>query len=143
MAHQWYGIGIACKDWSDFWLNEGVATYLADAFLEERFGRERYEKEIAESRTIYEVLKNAGKDRALSYHDWNTTQEAGGRLPYHKGAWVLHLLRQKMGDELFWRGLRGYTRDHWGKAVTSLDLQRSMESAAGESLADFFNKWVY
>ena len=142
LAHQWYGIGIACRDWSDFWLNEGIATYLADAFLEQRVGRERYEREIEGSRKIYERLKGEGKDRPLSYHDWSTPQQAGGRIPYDKGAWVLHLLRRQLGDEVFWRGLRQYTKDHWGKAVVSEDLQKSMEEAAGKSLSGFFQEWV-
>jgi len=143
LAHQWYGIGIACQDWSDFWLNEGMATFLADAFLEQRFGRERYDREIAGSRKIYEALKDEGKDRPLSYHDWTTTQQAGGRLPYHKGAWFLHLLREQVGDDAFRRGLRIYTKDHWGKAVVSADFQKSMESATGTSLSALFAKWVY
>ena len=49
LAHQWYGIAIPAKDWSDFWLSEGMATFLADAFLEQRFGKARYDKEIANS----------------------------------------------------------------------------------------------
>jgi aminopeptidase N len=143
LAHQWYGIGIACQDWSDFWLNEGIATYLADAFLEQRFGRERYEREIESSRKTYETLKSEGKDRPLSFHDWSTTREAGGAIPYHKGAWVLHLLREQTGDNAFWRGLRLYTKNYWGKAVTSPDFQKSMEGAGGKSLSGFFDKWVY
>jgi aminopeptidase N len=143
LAHQWYGIGIACRDWSDFWLNEGIATYVADAFLEQRFGRERYEREIESSRKTYEKLKSEGKDRPLSYHDWSTTREAGGALPYHKGAWVLHLLREQTGDDVFWRGLRLYTKSYWRKAVTSPDFQKSIEEAAGKSLSGFFQKWVY
>ena len=97
-------------------------------------GRERYNREIAGSRKIYEALKDEGKDRPLSYHDWTTTQQAGGRLPYHKGAWFLHLLREQIGDDAFWRGLRIYTKDHWGKAVVSADFQKSMERDRNESV---------
>jgi aminopeptidase N len=141
LAHQWYGIGIPCKDWSDFWLNEGMATFLADAFLERRFGKARYEREIEHSRQIYETLKAAGKDRPLSFSDWETPQQAGGQIPYHKGAWVLSQLRRQLSDEVFWRGLRLYTSEHWGKPVTSADFDKSMETAAGKSLTRFFEKW--
>jgi aminopeptidase N len=142
-AHQWYGIGIACRDWSDFWLNEGLATFLADVFLEQQFGRERYQHEVEEARRIYEQLKLAGRDRPLSFHGWNTAREAGGQLPYYKGAWVLHLLRMQMGEDAFWRGLRVYTKDNWGRAVTSRDFQKSMEAASTMNLSDFFDLWVY
>jgi aminopeptidase N len=143
LAHQWYAVQIQCLDWSDFWLNEGMATFLADAYLEHRFGRQRYEKEIEQSRTLYEGLKSQGQDRSLSFHNWTTTQEASGRIPYHKGAYVLDLLRRHMGDDAFWRGLRLYTRDNWNQSVTSEDLQNAMQAAAGKSLTPFFEQWVY
>jgi len=143
LAHQWYAVGISCRDWSDFWLNEGLATFMADAFLESRFGRERYEREIERSRGIYERLKEEGKDRALSFRAWNTPQEAGGQIPYHKGAYVLDLLRREMGDEAFWRGLEIYTRNNWNRPVTSRELQAAMEAAAGKTLDGFFEEWVY
>src|SRR5260221_7113646 len=141
LALQCYGIRIACQDCSHFWRNDGMAQMLADAFLEQRFGRERYDREIAGSRKIYEAWKSEGKDRPLSYHDWTTTQQAGGRLPYHKGAWFLHLLREQIGDDAFWRGIKIYTKDHWGKAVVSAGFQKSMGSATGTSPSALFSKW--
>ena len=143
LAHQWYGIGIACRDWSDFWLSEGMATFLADVFLGEQFGPERYTREIQEAKKTYEQLKAEGKDRPLSVHDWNAPKEAGGSLPYYKGAYVLHLLRQQMGDEAFWRGMRVYTKDNWGKQVTSRDFEKSMEAVTDMPLKDFFDQWIY
>jgi len=53
------------------------------------------------------------------------------------------LLREQVGDDAFWRGLRIYTKDHWGKAVVSADFQKSMERATGTSLSALFAKWVY
>jgi aminopeptidase N len=138
LAHQWYGIAIPARDWSDFWLSEGMATFLADAFLEKRFGKARYDSEIANSKRIYDTLRTQGKDRPLFYTDWQTPQEAGGSLPYHKGAWVLSELRRQLTDEVFWRGLRAYTAAHWGNPVTTDDLQTAMQSAAGKDLTKFF-----
>lgn len=142
-AHQWYGIGIPCRDWSDFWLSEGMATFLADAFLEQEYGKKRYEQEIAHSLAIYDELRKAGKDRPLSFHDWDTPQQAGGPLPYHKGACFLALLRKQMGEAAFWSGIQAYTSANWGKPVTSDDFQRAMEAAAKRSLAVLFDRWVY
>jgi aminopeptidase N len=143
LAHQWYGIAIPARDWSDFWLSEGMATFLADAFLEKRFGKARYDSEIANSKQIYDTLRTQGKDRPLFYTDWQTPQQAGGSLPYHKGAWVLSELRRQLTDEVFWRGLRAYTAAHWGNPVTSDDFQAAMQSASGKNLTKFFDQWVY
>jgi aminopeptidase N len=143
LAHQWWGIAVTCRDWSDFWLNEGMATFLADAFLERQFGAERYAREIEHSRKIYEELKSSGKDRPLSFHGWTKTSEASGRLPYHKGAWVLHQLRQRMGEDAFWNGLRAYTRQFNRRSVTSQNFERAMERSSGQDLRAFFDEWVY
>jgi aminopeptidase N len=48
-----------------------------------------------------------------------------------------------MGEDNFWRGMRVYTKDHWGGQVTSHDFQKSMEAASATSLKDFFDTWVY
>ncbi len=143
LAHQWYGIGIACRDWSDFWLSEGLASFLADVYLGEKFGPERYAAEIGRAQKNYEQLKAEGKDRPLSFHAWTVPKDAGGRLPYDKGAWVLHLLRQQMGEDAFWRGLRVYTKDNWGKQVTSRDFQKAMEAVTDTPLSGFFETWIY
>jgi aminopeptidase N len=42
LAHQWWGIMVGCRAWTHFWLNEGMASFMADAFKEHRFGREEY-----------------------------------------------------------------------------------------------------
>ncbi|HEX3748517.1 MAG TPA: M1 family aminopeptidase [Bryobacteraceae bacterium] len=146
-AHQWYGVQIVARDWSDFWLSEGMATFLADSFLEQRFGKARYEKEIAQSQQTYENLRAQGRDRPLFFTDWQTPQQAGGPLPYQKGAFVLSELRRTMGDEAFWRGLRSYTNGHWGSAVTSDDFEAAMSSAGGKDmnkqLTKLFHQYIY
>ncbi|MEI9973425.1 MAG: M1 family aminopeptidase [Ignavibacteriota bacterium] len=114
LAHQWYGIQIVARDWSDFWLSEGTATFLADAYAEQRFGKARYEREIANSKQRYETLRAQGKDRPLFFTDWQTSSQAGGPLPYQKGAYALSEIRRVMGDEPFWRALKAYTAGHWG-----------------------------
>lgn len=142
LAHQWWGIGVACRDWSEFWLNEGIATFMADAFLGEVYGAARYDHEIEIAQNIYAELKASGKDHPLCYTS-HTEADVGGRLPYFKGAFVLNLLRRQMGDAAFWRGLKKYTRDHWGETATSIDLELAMEGACRHSLRSFFDQWVY
>lgn len=128
LAHQWYGIGIASKDWSDLWLSKGVTAFLADAFLGQRVGKEAYDRAVQHSRQMYDQLRKEGKDRPLSDSAWTTRQEADGQIPQHKGAWFLYLADQLVGDSAFWNGLRLYTSDQWGKAATSEDFQRAFDA---------------
>jgi len=142
-AHQWWGNMVTCRDWNHFWLNEGIATFMAAAYFEHRFGREAYLREIEENRTSYEKVKNAGKDKSLVFPDWLHPTREDRTLVYDKGSYVMHLLREEMGEDAFWKGLRDYTRKYFGKSVVTADFQKTMETAYGKSLSQFFGKWVY
>lgn len=143
LSHQWWGIGVTARDWTHFWLNEGVATFIAAAYKERRFGREEYMREIEKYRASYEKVRDAGHDKSLVFQDWLRPSGADRALVYDKGAYVLHLLREELGERAFWAGLRQYTRKFFGKSVTTSDFQAEMERASGRSLSDFFAKWVY
>lgn len=143
LAHQWWGNMVTCRDWTHFWLNEGMASFMAAAYKGHRFGRGEYAREIGLFRARYERVRDAGKDRPLVFPDWSNPTPEDRVLVYFKGAYVLHLLREELGERAFWSGIRRYTRRYWGRSVTTADFQRTMERTSGRSLAGFFAKWVY
>lgn len=143
LAHQWWGNMVTCVDWNHFWLNEGFATFMAAAYLEHRFGREEYMRQIESYRASYEKVRDAGHDKSLVFPDWLHPTREDRTLVYRKGALVLHLLREELGEKDFWAGIRLYTRKYFGKSVTTQDFQAAMEEASGKSLKAFFDKWVY
>ena len=143
LSHQWWGNMVTCRAWTDFWLNEGMANFMTAAYLEHRFGREAYLRQIEEYRTSYEKVRAAGKDRSLVFSDWLHPTAEDRTLVYDKGAYVLHLLREELGERAFWEGIRDYTRKYFGKSVTTADFQTAMEQASGKNLKKFFAKWIY
>ena len=143
LAHQWWGNMVTCRSWNHFWLNEGMATFMADAYKEHRFGRDEYLREIETSRLNYQKVRDAGKDKSLVFPDWSHPTAEDRTLVYDKGAYVLHLLREELGEHAFWSGIRLYTRRHFGQSVTTPDFQTAMEQASGKNLTEFFSKWVY
>jgi aminopeptidase N len=142
-AHQWWGNMVTCRDWNHFWLNEGIATFMAAAYLEHRFGRAAYLREIETYHANYEKVRLAGKDKSLVFPNWLSPTREDRTLVYDKGAYVLHLLREEIGERAFWNGLRLFTRRHFGKSVVTSDFMAAMEHANGKSLKEFFGKWVY
>ncbi|RUA06998.1 MAG: peptidase M1, partial [Fusobacteria bacterium] len=67
------------------------------------------------------------------------------RLSYSKGAMVLHMLRWKMGDDIFFEALRNYLNDDklkYSYAKTN-DLIRHCEAVSGQDLSKFFDQWIY
>ena len=142
-AHQWWGNLVTNRDWNHFWLNEGITNFMTAAYLEHRFGRAAYLREIENYRANYEKVRAAGKDKSLVFPNWLSPTRDDRTLVYDKGAYVVHLLREEMGDAAFWRGLRLFTRRHFGKSVVTTDFIAAMEEAHGKSLKEFFAKWVY
>ena len=143
LAHQWWGNMVTCVDWNHFWLNEGIATFIAAAYKEHRFGRQEYMREIELYRKRYEKVRDAGKDRSLVFPNWDRPTSEDRSLVYNKGAYVIHLLRQELGERRFWPAFRQYTRAYFGKSVTTRDFQITMERASKRDLREFFSKWVY
>ena len=64
-------------------------------------------------------------------------------VTYAKGACVLHALRGLLGDEAWWKGIRGYVAGHKFQVVETDDFRKAMEAASGKDLKWFFDQWVY
>ncbi|MDN5215738.1 M1 family metallopeptidase [Fulvivirgaceae bacterium BMA12] len=143
LAHQWWGNHITCLNWQHFWLNEGFAVFMSSAYKEFRFGIEEYLKDIDNYFQAYEKVAARDADKSLVFDNWDNPSADDRILVYYKGAYVLHLLRNKLGEDAFWKGIRIYSRSNFGKSVVSADLQQAMEEASGGSLETFFKKWVY
>ena len=143
MAHQWWGALVGIRSWSDFWLNEGMADFMADAYVEQHVGRAAYDKEMADVKREMQKLREQGKDRPLHWENWKDAHDALGELPYIKGALFLDRLRTELGDEKFWRGIALYTSRNAGKLVDSSDFERAMEEASGRDLKALFDEAVY
>jgi aminopeptidase N len=143
LAHQWWGNLVTCRDWTHFWLNEGFATFMAAAYDERRFGPEAYRRDIERIRGRYDEVRQNGGDRSLVFPDWNRPSASDRTIVYQKGAYVLHMLREQLGDDAFWAGIRRYTIAHAGRSVTTEDFKRSMEESTRSDLGAFFDKWVY
>ncbi|MBL8764505.1 MAG: HEAT repeat domain-containing protein [Phycisphaerae bacterium] len=144
LAHQWYGDLITCNSWDHIWLNEGFATYFTHLWNEHRHGLAEYQAGLFGT---FNSLSNS--DRADAPFTPGMTSKEGGSggafgrraNPYPKGASILHMLRQKLGDEAFFGGLRLYTKRHRLQTVETADLRKAMEEVSGLSLERFFTQW--
>lgn len=142
LAHHWFGDDVTCGSWSDIWLNEGFATY-AEALTQDYFdGADAFKawRDYAVNEITAEpgggVYKHGADTLDIDeVFSWPNT--------YLKGAMVLHMLRFRLGDSLFFGGLRQYLNDFaYGYARTE-DFRSVMENYSGEDLSGFFNDWVY
>ncbi|MEL6537807.1 MAG: M1 family metallopeptidase [Bacteroidota bacterium] len=143
LAHQWWGNRITCESFQHFWLNEAMATYMSAAYNQHRFGEAKYQADIGAYRRVYEGIKSRGNDKPLVFRSWINPSRDDRNIVYFKGAYFLHVLRQELGDQAFWEGIRHYSQQHFDGTVTSQDFQQAMEAAANRELTALFNEWVY
>lgn len=151
LSHQWFGWMVPCADFSDFWLNEGFATFLVGAFKQARWGAAAYERELQRWRERSARARKEGGDGPLALSSptgasrpspGESELQARG-VTYFRGALVLHRLRVELGEAAFWRGVRTYVATMAGKSARSSDLRHALEAASGRDLSGFFERWVY
>jgi aminopeptidase N len=144
MAHQWFGDKITCGSWKDIWLNEGFATYVAALVIENFDGQSAFVNE--KTSMINSITsKTNGAIYLTDAELTDVNRIFDSRLTYDKGAMVLNMLRFKMGDALFFQGVKNYLKDVnlAYKYAKTPDLQAHFEAIYGSSLTEFFNDWVY
>lgn len=141
LGHQWFGDAVTCATWEDIWLNEGFATYITGLFFE-RFNPPAF---YYWKRNVRDEITALPGGSIIVDDTTSVDRIFDGRLSYAKGAYVLHMLRNTLGDEIFFDGLRVYLETpglKYGFSQTK-DFQTVMESVSGVNLDIFFNQWVY
>jgi hypothetical protein len=144
IAHQWFGQAIGWKNYHEQWLSEGFAQYFAALYARERRGEGAFRDVLRQFRRFAIEYSDQGPVY-LGYRLGHIRGESRvfRALVYNKGAAVLHMLRQLVGDEAFFSGLKQfYAANRFKKAGTD-DLRRAMEAASGRDLNRFFDRWIY
>ena len=138
LTHQWWGDMVTCRDWSHTWLNEGFATYGEALWDEHVAGREEYDL------TMFKKAPPAisARTRPVMDRRYLSPDSMFDNRSYPKGGWVLHMLRRKLGDEVFFRGLKEYGNTFRFQNAETTDFRRSMGAQSGRSLDRFFYDWL-
>jgi aminopeptidase N len=139
LAHQWWGDLLTCRDWAHIWLNEGFASYAEALWAEHDKGADEY------AYALYQKGRQAvagGKDRPIVDRRYPFPFAMFDARAYPKGAFVLHMLRQRLGDDAFWRCLQRYAREHRLQSVETSDFRRTLEAETGRDLDRFFYDWT-
>ncbi len=142
LAHQWFGDLLTCKDWSQIWLNEGFASYFGPLFTEYDRGEDHFRLEMNGSLEGY-LASDRGYRRPIVESRYRSSQDMFDGVTYAKGACVLHALRGLIGEQAWWKGIRGYVAAHKVQVVDTDDFRMAMEAASGKDLKWFFDQWVY
>lgn len=142
LVHQWFGDLLTCKSWPHLWLNEGFATYFQAVWTEHANGKDEFLCDLYGKAESY-FHEAESYTRPIVTNQFESAGEMFDRHAYPKSAWVLHMLRNELGDALFYRAIQHYCRSHQNQLVDTDDFQNACETVSGKSLDRFFEQWVY
>lgn len=142
-AHQWFGNAVTEHDWNDIWLSEGFATYFTLLYTEHAEGRDAFAEGLRRSRaTVLKLEQSLPSTPVVHVNHDEAARAPTNQLVYQKGAWMLHLLREQVGTETFWRGIRDYYRRYLNATASTDDFRQVMEQASGQDLTWLFRQWL-
>ena len=143
IAHQWFGNAITETTWDDAWLSEGFATFFTLLFIENEYGKEEYTKGIIKARkSVYDMSVKMPNFSIVSERTAEKEDVTSG-ITYQKGAWVIHMLRNLMGEKNFKKGIQNYYAKYFNANTNTDEFRAEMEKVSGKDLKLFFKQWLY
>jgi aminopeptidase N len=139
LGHQWFGNKVTCASWRDIWLNEGFAQYMQFIYVEHM----EPQNKVAHLDTYRKMVVNAPNGSVRVKDTTNINHIFDGRLSYAKGSFLVHMIRWRLGDALFFKALQSYLDDPalaYSTASTP-DLKRNLEKISGQDFTEFFKDW--
>jgi len=140
IAHQWWGHGVTWDSYHDQWLSEGLAQFASVLYLKEKYGERAYSTILRKFSSWTKRMTNWGAitmGSRISYLNYEAFQS----IVYDKTALVLFLLKDYLGQDVFFRALKEfYIQKRYSKAKTG-DFIRIFEKVSGRELKSFFENW--
>jgi puromycin-sensitive aminopeptidase len=145
LAHMWFGDLVTMRWWEGIWLNEAFATFMemkaCDAFKPDW---DRWTS-FGLSKTMAMDTDSLQTTRPIEY-PVISPEEAEGMfdvLTYEKGAAVVRMLEQFLGEDRFRDGIRLYLDRHAYANTETTDLWDALEEATGEPVRRMMDSWIF
>ncbi|PYP38391.1 MAG: hypothetical protein DMD48_09755 [Gemmatimonadetes bacterium] len=134
LSHQWFGDYVTTENWANMWLNEGFAEFMPGQYWEQKAGAHLAEDYYLDE---YDQFMQIDHQRRMPL------ASLGSNNIYPKGALVLRMLKQYLGDQRFWASVHRYLVDHAFDNATTDDVRQAVLDATGENVDWFWDEWIY
>jgi aminopeptidase N len=106
-GHEWFGNQLTAANWDDYWLHEGFEEYMQPLYGLWREGQARYDAMMLDQRNRIENKVPLVRGKVITEEEvYEPTKGGPGQDIYYKGAWMLHTLRNLIGDKDFYAATR-------------------------------------
>lgn len=145
LAHQWFGNLVTMEWWTHLWLNEGFASYIEYLAIDHLFPKWDIWTQFVflEQGTALKLdaLKNTHPIEVEVLHP-SEINEIFDKVSYSKGASVIRMLAQYLGEKDFRAGLRHYLKKHMYENAKTEDLWQALEAVSGKPVAKIMANWT-
>ncbi len=141
LFHHWFGDLVTTESWSNISLHESFANYSEYLWLLHEYGEDRAEEHRIKSVNAYKEGDNKLKN--LVRFDYENREDLFDLVSYNKGGAVLHMLKNYIGEEAFFAGLKVYLQENKFSTAEVPQLRMAFEKVSGLDLNWFFDQWFY
>lgn len=139
--HHWFGNLVTTESWSNLAINESFANYSEYLWFEHKFGKDEADAHMLKNIEGYKNGENYSKHLVRFYY--NDKEDMFDAVSYNKGGAILHMLRNYLGNEAFYKGLNKFLTDNKYGTAEVHQLRLALESVSGKDLNWFFNQWFF
>lgn len=140
IAHQWWGQSVTWDSYHDQWFSEGIAQFAAVLYLEHKYGKKvlpsifkKFSSWILKSSDWGAITMGS----RLSYHDYEAFQS----IVYNKTALVLYMLKDLLGEDIFFTALKEFLNTKRYNPARTGAFYTAFEQVSGQDLSRFFEMW--
>ncbi|MEO5893348.1 MAG: M1 family metallopeptidase [Ferruginibacter sp.] len=141
LFHQWFGDLVTAESWSNLTVNESFANYSEYLWDEYKYG-----KDFADDHNLDDMqgyLQSGGDKKNLVRYNYSNKEDMFDAVSYNKGGRILHMLRNYVGDDAFFKSLNNYLTTNKFKTGEAAQLRLAFEEVTGKDLNWFWNQWYY
>ena len=139
--HHWFGDLVTAESWSNITVNESFANYSEYLWREYKYG-----KDHAEAHRYADVqgyLNGANESKHLVRFNYESREDMFDAVSYNKGGYILHMLREYLGDKAFYAGMKEFLSSNQYQTGEAHQLRLAFEKISGKDLNWFFNQWYF
>ncbi|MFI5278358.1 MAG: M1 family metallopeptidase, partial [Ktedonobacterales bacterium] len=143
-AHMWFGDLVTMRWWDDLWLNEAFASWMAYHAIDTLRPQYRIWDEVQSGADAAREADSLTSSHPI-YHPVATPRavmENFDVITYEKGAAVLRMVHDFLGDDAFRAGLRGYMAEFAEGNATGADLWRHLQQASQQPVSQMMESWI-
>lgn len=142
LFHQWFGDYVTAESWSNITVNESFANYSEIFWAEHKYGKDAADHHNYKDMLSY-LGNKANHSKNLVRFNYEQQEDVFDAVSYQKGGRILHMMRNYLGDQVFFKGLNIYLKQNAFKNGEAHLVRLAMEEASGKDMNWFFNQWYF